>query len=439
MKKILIIIFLLYATNIFAEKPLLNIQHWDLKNKTRVFFIHRTELPILDCKLVFSAGSVRDENQEGLATLTNSMLNEGAKNLSSNQIAQLFETNGAEFNLFVDRDMAGMTLRTLVDPKYLNPVLKNVEDIITSPTFPESELNRLKQQVIAQIKSEQQNPSQLASNQFYLLLYPQNAYAHNPLGDIASVNQIKQSQLMEFYKKYYTGANANLILVGDISESKAKAIAEEIAGNLPEGSAASKLPLAKNQLEMVHKEIDFPSSQSTLIIGQVGITRENPDYFPLILGNEVLGGLPLSSILYDEVREKRGLAYSIGSAFNPWQYRGPFMIYLQTKSSTVSVADNLAMQILKNFIQNGPTEAQLVAAKKNMIAALPLALSSNSGILATMTNIAFYHRPLDFIDSYQKNVEAVTQDEVKNAFQKNVDVNRLVTVIVGSSETERQQ
>jgi zinc protease len=167
------------------------------------------------------------------------------------------------------------------------------------------------------------------------------------------------------------------------------------------------------------------------MIGQVGITRENPDYYALMLGNAVLGGMSMSSILYDEVREKRGLVYTVSSGFDPLQYRGPFMIYLQTKSSTVDQANELIKKILKKFIDDGPTTKQLDAAKNNMIGGFPLSLSSNSAILAVVSNIAFYHRPLNYVDMYEKNMRAVTIDQVKKAFQKNIDVNKLVTIVVG--------
>jgi len=394
--------------------------------------VRRTELPMLDIELVFAAGSARDGDQPGAAALTNAMIGEGAQNLSTDTIAENFAVNGAQFQPFMNRDMAGVMLRTLSDAKYLTPALQNFKTVISTPTFPEAELNRVKQQCIAQLKSQAQDPSQVASNRFYQLLYQHHFYAHNPLGNTESLNAIKQAQLIDFYKKYYTSENADLILVGDITELQAKKIAEEVAGNLPSGTEAIPLSVAENIKNPAVNDITFPSTQSTLMIGQVGITRENPDYFPLLLGNAVLGGLPMTSILYDEIREKRGLAYVVESDFNPLQYRGPFMIYLQTKSSTVSTADDLAKAVLKKFIQEGPTESQLNAAKKNMIASLPLSLSSNHSILGLLTNIAFYHRPLNYLDTYQSKVDAVTTDQVKKAFQKNIDVDRLVTVVVGN-------
>lgn len=430
-KKIIVPLLCIFSTAIFAAKPLITIRHWDLSNKTHVFFVRRAELPMLDVQLVFDAGSARDNNQQGLAFITNAMISEGAKNISSDQIAKNFESVGAQFSVFANRDMAGMKLRTLTDPKYLNAALENFAIIASSPTFPVKELDRVKQQVAAQIKSQAQDPQVIAVNHFYQSLYQNNFYAHNPLGNATSVAAVKQNQLINFYKQYYVGANANLILVGDITELQAKKIAETIAGHLPQGNDAPQLSVVDNLKESRSVAVNYPSTQSTMLIGQVGITRNNPDYFSLMVGNAVLGGLPMSSILYSEVREKRGFAYGVGSGFNPLKYRGPFAIELQTKASTATEANALVTQLLKNYIENGPTETQLNAAKKNLTGSFPLSLSSNSSILSAVTNIAFYHRPLNYFDTYESTINSVSTSEVKKAFQRNIDVNKLVTVVVG--------
>jgi len=431
MKNFFSILFLFFSTIVFAESPVLNIQHWELKNKTRVFFVKRNELPMLDIALVFSAGSSRDGDQKGLAAETNEMIGQGAKNLSANQTAETFEKAGAEFHTIINRDMAGITLRTLTNPDHLNPAIDNLKTLITSPTFPENEFNRIKQMFIAQIKMQFQDPEVVASNRFHQLLYQNKFYATGTLGTLTSINASKVDQLNAFYKRYYTGANANLILVGNITDDEAKRLSEKIAGSLPEGKPAETLTMAEDLKVPVKEDISFPSIQSTLIIGQVGITRQNPDYYALMVGNAIFGGMPMSSILYTEIREKKGLAYIVSSNFDPLEYRGPFMIELQTKTSTVNEANAIVTDALKTFIQNGPTEQQLDSAKSNLIHAFPLAISSNSGILSLLTKVAFYHRPLNYFDTYAANISHVTRIDVKNAFQKNIDPNKMVTVVVG--------
>lgn len=431
MKKIICIFMLLiFFIPAYASKSFLHIQHWTLSNKTRVFFVRRTQLPMVDIELIFSAGSSRDHSAYGLSALTNETLSEGAGGLSAKQLSDQFENAGAQFDTFSNRDMAGLLLRSTVTPDALKNVITHFKMIVTQPNFSTASLDLIKSQMIAQLKSNLNSPSDIAENTFFNTIYDGNFYAHNPLGSIETIQAISQQQVIQFYKEYYVGANANLILVGDLTDTQAKQMAEEIAGQLPEGKTASPLPTAKNA-QMARKNVLFHSKQSTLIIGQVGVTRESPDYYSLMVGNAILGGLPLSSILYHEIREKRGLVYSISSEFDPLQYRGPFIIYLQTESSHVGETDDLIKRILRKFIDEGPTVTQLNAAKKSLVAGFPMSLSSNSAILKIVANIAFYHRPLDFLDHYQSHIQSVTAKDVKTAFQKNIDMQNLVTVIVG--------
>lgn len=420
----------IFSVTIFAEKPAVIIQHWDLKNKTRVFFVRRTELPMLDVKLIFTAGSAFDDKEPGLSALTNAMIGEGTGSLTSDDIARTFDKVGAQFSTFEDRDMAGATLRTLTDPNYLQEASRLFSLVISAPIFSEKELTRVKQQLIAKSQSQRQDPWQIASLEFFSQLYKNNFYAHNPLGTEEIMRTLNTKQLNIFYRRYYTGSNANLILVGNITEDDAKKIAQEIAGNIPEGRPASILSMAPNVAQPIYKFLDYPLSQSTIIMGQVGITRENPDYFSLMVGNAILGGSQ-SSLLFEGVRNERGLAYSASSAFLPLQYRGPFLIALQTKSASTEEALQLSKKILMNFVTNGPTEKQLQAAKQNLIENFPLTLSSNQNILDLVSKVAFYHRPLDFLTTYPEKISVVTQMDVKKAFQKNINLNKLVTVVVG--------
>ena len=174
MKKIIILIFLLFSTSIFSNNLSIKIQHWVLSNKTQVFFVRRTEIPMLDAELIFSAGSSHDGNQYGLGTLTNAMIGEGANNLSTEQIAKNFENVGAQFRVFANRDMAGVLLRTTTRENYLNTALENFSTVISTPAFPVDVINRVKEQLLSAIKSQAQDPSQIASNAFYKTIYQNN-------------------------------------------------------------------------------------------------------------------------------------------------------------------------------------------------------------------------------------------------------------------------
>jgi zinc protease len=166
-------------------------------------------------------------------------------------------------------------------------------------------------------------------------------------------------------------------------------------------------------------------------MGQVGITPTDPDYFPLLVGNYTLGGGGMVSRLFHEVREQKGLVYGIHSGFSPLLARGTFALKLQTRNEEAKNAIAITRDVVEKFIQEGPTENELSAAQKNIIGGFPLDLASNSSILGQLGRIGFYQLPLDYLDTYRDKVAAVTQAQIRAAFQKHVQIDQFVTVQVG--------
>ena len=188
---------------------------------------------------------------------------------------------------------------------------------------------------------------------------------------------------------------------------------------------------SNNTEQASYQNIAFPTQQKTIIFGQVGMTRQNANYFPLMVGNHILGGLSLTSILFEQIRNQRGLVYSIQSAFVPLQYRGPFFIALQTRSNKATEALTLARAVLRDYIEKGPTTSQLSEAKQNLMGSFPLRIATNADIVANVVNIAFYHLPLNYLDTYRNRVSAVTATQIKEAFQQMIHPNNLTVVVVG--------
>jgi len=197
------------------------------------------------------------------------------------------------------------------------------------------------------------------------------------------------------------------------------------------GSRAKRLKPAMMLTKSTFRHINFPAKQASIIIGQLGITRQNPDYFPLIVGNYIFGGLPQDSILFQQVREKRGLAYYVGSAFRPLRYRGPFMIIFQTRADKANEARQVVRKALRAFLAKGPTEKQLDASKQNIMGSFPLGLSTNSSIVGVITRIAFYRLPLNYLDTYIAKIRAVTRAQVKAAFKKIIRPQKMLVISVG--------
>jgi len=414
------------------------IQHWTLGNGARIYFVESHDLPMLAVQAVFDAGSVRDPvSHSGLSMMVNGLLNEGSGNLDADAIAARFEGLGAEFGNSSDRDMAGVSLRSLSDRRLRTPALELLSQLLREPSFPKATLDRERERALLAIKQAEQSPGDVASKAFFAQLYRSHPYAQPPEGTADGLRAITRADLVTFHRQYYTGRNAVLALIGDIRRDEAEKIAELLVGGLPAGTVAPPLPKVTDFVpepsEATHV-IPHPSTQTHILIGEIGIRRNDPDYFPLLVGNYVLGGGGFQSRLTDEIRTQRGLSYSAYSYFYPMRLRGPFILGLQTANAQREEALRVARRVLTDYIKQGPTEAELRAARQNLAGGFPLRIDSNRKIAEYLTVIGFYRLPLTYLDDFITRVEAVTPAQVRDAFQRRIHPEHLVTVIVGGPE-----
>lgn len=408
----------------------LEIQEWYTTAGTKVLFMAAPELPMFDLRLTFAAGSSKDQKAYGLAGLTNAMLNEGSGTLNAGQIAARFEDLGAEFSSGSYRDMAVVTLRSLSDPKLSAPALELFSNVVAQPSFPADSLARIKNQLLAGFAYDKQNPGKLASLALFEQLYGEHAYAHSSSGDAQTIPAIKRQQLQDFHRRYYTAKNAQIALVGDLTLAQAKAISEAVSSKLPRGPAAAVT--AKPSSSGASKtHIEFPSSQTHILLAQLAVERGDPDYPALFLGNQILGGGGFGTRLMEEVREKRGLTYGIYSSFSPMQATGPFMINVQTRAQLSEATLELVQDLLRDYIANGPTEAELANAKRESLGSFPLSAASNAAVVGQLAAIGFYNMPLTWMSDFMQDLQKLSVTDVHEAFKRHLDPEQLVIVTAG--------
>ena len=429
MKKFILICLLVISTHAFA-KPLFEIKHWQTKEGMEVYFVQTKQLPILDIRLIFEAGSVYDGEKAGLASLTSALLQQGTKQLTADQIAEGFDSIGAEFFVDVIRDQAELGLRFFAEEKSLKKAIELFHDVVVHPVFPDKEIKRLKYQALTVIKQQQEIPDLVARNVFLKALYGNHPYAHPVVGESQTVSRITRKDILKFHQDHYVANKAVLVLVGDIDYKEARLMASKIVEGLPkkEIPLLSQAPLNKKAINI---KIPFPGSQAYVYQGCLGIGYKDPNYFPLFVGNHIFGGNSLGSRLFRNVREKEGLSYAVGSVFARLRYKGLFFISLQTKNNSVLEALNLSKSNLDRFVREGPTEKELDDAKKHLTGSFKIHLDSNAKIADWLTMIGFYHLPLDYLDTYEEKINAVTAKEIKLAFQEIFGKQDWITVIVG--------
>lgn len=411
----------------------LTIQRWQTAQGAQVLFVESHEIPMLDVAVDFPAGSAYDPvDKAGLAHLTQGLLDQGAGGLSDTDIAHRLADVGAVLGGRFERDRAGVTLRTLSSPREREVGLDMMARVLQTPTFAPAIVAREKQRVLANLREMEAQPADLAENALYRAMYGQHPYAHPELGEAARVTKLKPEDLRAFHRTHYSAPNAVVSIMGDITRAEAEALAVRLTSKLPAGAALAPLPKPA-PTSASERRIVYPSAQSHVLIGGTGVARDDPDFFPLYVGNYVLGGGGFDSRMLKEIRDKRGYAYSAYSYFAPLAVAGPFTVGLQTKNAQTDEALKVARETLQQFVTDGPTEDELAQAKANLVGGFPLRIDSNKKILEYLSLIGFYKLPVDYLDTWVARVNAVDVANVKQAFARRVHPDQMATVVVGAA------
>ncbi len=407
------------------------IENWQTEKGGRVYFVQTDALPIVDIHVVFDAGSARDGQQFGLSSLTTNLLDSGAGAWNAEEIAQRFESVGANFGATSSIDTASVTLRTLTDKPLFDKAIDTMHTILSNPTFAEKDFLREKNRTLSGLKQREESPAELANMAFYQAIYGEHPYAHPNLGVLNTVEKFTANDVKNFYKTYFTSSNAIVVIVGNLSKIEAEKTASLLVSDLPQSEKLAPLPDVPALVKSSTQHLEFPSKQTHVLVGLTGTYRKDPDYFPLYVGNHILGGGSLVSKLFDEIREKRGLAYSASSGFMPLLKEGVFVASLQTRNDQTTQALDILNKTLADFVKNGVTETELNAAKNNIVGGFAMKFDSNKELANYVSMIGFYQMPLDYLDTFQQNVQNVTKEQIADAFKRRVDLTHLQTVTVG--------
>jgi zinc protease len=408
-----------------------DIQQWTLPSGARVSFVQTRALPMVDIQLDFPAGGAyAPADRAGLAGMVAGMLDAGTGSLDENALADRFADIGAQFGAGAETDRASVSVRTLSSERERSTAVGLLADILSAPAFPAEVLERERERAIAGLRESETQPGYLAERAFLREIYGTHPYGTAP--SEASLKAITRDDLRRFHARHYVASAAHVSLVGDLSREQADAIARQLTDRLPEGNPPLALTLPALP-EGRTVRIDNPSAQAHILIGMPGLRRDDPDYYALVAGNYVLGGGGFVSRLMKEVREQRGFAYSIYSYFEPQRVAGPFRIGLQTRGRQADEAIAVVRDTVSRFIEDGPTEAELAAAKANIVNGFGLRLDSNAKLLGYVAVIGFYGLPADWLEAYPAAVSRLTVAQVRDAFRRRLLPAHLVTVIVGGS------
>ncbi|MDO9148548.1 MAG: pitrilysin family protein [Hydrogenophaga sp.] len=430
---------LLALSAVLPAQAAIPIQHWTHASGARVYLVASPSIPMLDVQLDFDGGSRRDPSaQAGLASATAGLLSAGVAAqggqpaLDENQLSEAWVDLGAQFGAQAGSDRFSLSLRTLTEPDLLERAVALAARQLAAPAWPERVWQRDRERTLAALKEADTRPATQAGRAFARAVYGNHPYGFEPVA--ATLNAISVADMRAFYRRHVAACRAQVTLVGAIDRAQADRIVGQLVGAVvPHGcEALPAVPQVQPLAQAVNEQRPFEAAQAQVLMGQPGVARNDPDFFPLFVGNYILGGGGFVSRLTTEVREKRGLSYSVYSYFSPGLHAGAFQVGLTTRPDQADQAVTVARDVVRQFVEQGPTDVELQAAKDFLINGFALRIDSNRKLLDNVANIAWNGLPLDYLDTWTEQVQRVSVADIRRAFNRVLQPDRMVTVVVGA-------
>ena len=424
----------------------LPIQHWTQPSGARVFLVESHAIPMVDVQIDIDAGSRRDPApQAGLAAIMAGQLASGmrahpraqgpyAQAMDENQIGEAWADLGASFGASAGADRMSFALRSLSLPDLLDQAVSLAARQMAHPAFPEAMWLRDRERISASIRESLTKPGTLAQ-----LRFAQAVYGSHPYGQRATPETLARIGVQDLHRLHaqsLRACRATVSVVGALTRDQADALVQRLLALWPRESACPALPPVPEVRPLAAAQNlsqPFDSAQAHVLMGQPGYKRDDPDFFALLVGNHILGGGGFVSRLTEQVREKRGLSYSVYSAFAPGLHAGAFTVGLQTRPDQAAQAVAVAQEVVQSFVRQGPTEAELAAAKSNLVGGFALRIDSNRKLLDNVANIAWNRLPLDYLSTWTQHIERVSVADVQRAMARVLQPERMVTVVVGAA------
>ncbi|MBY0453357.1 MAG: insulinase family protein [Burkholderiaceae bacterium] len=421
---------------------LLPIEHWSQTNGAQVWLVQSPAIPMVDVQISFDAGERRDPPaQAGLASAVAGMVSKGvravgdAPALDENALGEAWADLGATLQAQASKDALAFSLRSLTAPDLLDQAARLTARQLAEPAWPEDVWQRERERLGAALREARTQPATVAAEAFADAVYGSHPYGQRVTD--ATLAQISVADFAQFHTRYLQACRAKIAIVGALDRAQAQALVTTLLARLPAPTSGQceALPAVAQVQPLaapVQKDVAFASAQAQVLIGQPGLARSDPDFLTILVGNHILGGGGFVSRLTNEVREKRGLSYSVHSQFAPGLHAGAFTISLQTRPDQAAEATQVARDVLTRFVADGPTPAELRAAKDNLIGGFALRIDSNRKLLGNVVNIASHGLPLDYLEHWRQRVEAITVADIRAAMQRKLQPGRMATIVLGA-------
>lgn len=436
---------LCWAASSWAQAAL-PIQHWTQPSGARVYLVESHAIPMVDVQIDIDAGSRRDPDaQAGLAAVMAGQMASGmcahpkgqgpyAQAMDENQLGEAWADLGASWGGSANADRMSFALRSLSYPDLLDKAVALAARQMAHPAFPEAMWVRDRERMGAAMRESQTQAATVVQQRFASAVYGRHPYGLRSTPE--TLARIGVQDLQQLHAQSLQPCRASVSVVGALTRPQADALVARLLAQWPNTAACKPLPQVPEVAalsEAVNLHVPFDAAQAHVLMGQPGFKRNDPDFMALLVGNHILGGGGFVSRLTEQVREKRGLSYSVYSYFSPGLHAGAFTVGLQTRPDQADLATAVAKEVVQNFVREGPSEAELQAAKANLVGGFALRIDSNRKLLDNVANIAWNRLPLNYLDTWTQQVERLSLDDVRRAMARVLQPERMVTVVLGGS------
>ncbi|NNA16515.1 insulinase family protein [Pseudomonas lundensis] len=418
-----------------ANRPL-KIHAWSTHEGTGVLFIETREIPVVDLSVRFSAGSSRDDEMPGRAALTLKLLHQGIEGKDAQTIADTFDQLGAQLTSSVDKDEVRVNLRTLSEPKTRSAAVELFTQLVSAPAFSPAATERIKATALNELTLARQNPALLTQQALHAQLYAGHPYASAQAGNEQSIAKLGAEHLRAFHQQAYSASNALLVMVGDLSLDDATTLSIALSQALPQGPKLAPIALSMGMATRPgHAHVEALSGQTHIMLAQPGIPANHPDYVALQVASLLFGGSGHNRLI-NELRHKRGLTYSAASFMPLWEAGGPWTISVQTDPDHQEATIRLVKTLFEQWLDEGPTEQELVDVKRRLAGNLPLTSASNAQMLQQLLLIGAHGLPRNF-DALVMQAQQLTPAHIKAVINRYLKADQWVITSHGPTTTQR--
>ena len=427
---LLLAIYCLLSTDVYA----LNVKRTILQNSLIVLYSEEHSLPIVMVTLLVKTSQLNEpKDKAGLANLTAELLLEGTKHRKSTDISEEIEFLGASLDTSTGRDYTTISLSVL--KKDINKGFELFSDILLNPTFPQQEIDREKELIKGSLKQSEEDPSFIAERTFRKEVFGEHPYGRLTEGSAETIGNIKREDLIKFYSDYFLPNNSILSIVGDITEDELTALIKKYLGDWKKADlpaiTANKLDEKKTNGVI---KLDKDLAQANILLGHIGISRDNPDYYAVSVMNYIFGGGGFSSRLMQSIRDEMGLAYDVDSSFSLNKEKGLFQVEVQTKNESADLVISEILKQMERIRKEYVSDEELTDAKSYLTGSFPRRLDTNRKIADFLTLVEFYNLGLDYIEKYSTYINSVTKEDILRVARKYLDPENYVLVIVANQK-----